>query len=368
VNVKLKTSKSDSIRQSLLNQLKAGDYARGGRLPPERALAGQLGVSYMTVRKVINGLVDDGYLTRRVGQGTFVRRDVSEEHILKQIGFLCPAWMSPEAISPAMHLFRIAEANNWQPRLFNYRSFTESLVSDVLSRCDGLVVLPMVQRLTGEMEAIFRASGKPAVFIGVPMYVMGFDSVMGEPEREIDMAIDHLHHLGHTKIGYTYQEIGTADVSAENRALSRWKQRVTELCPDVPVEQLIISVKVPLFEWPHQVIYQRIVDLFHQKHSLPFTAMVCPMSWVMAVMAALHDLKIRVPQDISVVAIGDRDEMRFSRPKLTTVLVSEEEHITQAWNLIQKRLSCPDRPAAHATINPKLIVGDTTASLIKGEK
>ena len=41
-------------------------------LPPERDLADELSVSRITVRKAIDGLVDEGLLVRRQGAGTFV--------------------------------------------------------------------------------------------------------------------------------------------------------------------------------------------------------------------------------------------------------------------------------------------------------
>ena len=41
-------------------------------LPPERDLAEELSVSRITVRKAVDGLVEDGLLVRRQGSGTFV--------------------------------------------------------------------------------------------------------------------------------------------------------------------------------------------------------------------------------------------------------------------------------------------------------
>jgi len=47
-------------------------------LPPERDLAGEFGVSRITVRKAIDGLVNEGLLVRRQGSGTFVRGRVEK--------------------------------------------------------------------------------------------------------------------------------------------------------------------------------------------------------------------------------------------------------------------------------------------------
>jgi GntR family transcriptional regulator len=47
-------------------------------LPPERELAVDFGVSRITVRKAIDGLVSEGLLARRQGSGTFVRGRVEK--------------------------------------------------------------------------------------------------------------------------------------------------------------------------------------------------------------------------------------------------------------------------------------------------
>ena len=48
-------------------------------LPPERELASEFGVSRITVRKALDGLVTDGLLIRRQGAGTFVSGRVEKQ-------------------------------------------------------------------------------------------------------------------------------------------------------------------------------------------------------------------------------------------------------------------------------------------------
>jgi DNA-binding FadR family transcriptional regulator len=52
--------------------IKDGGYAGGGRLPPERHLSDQLGLSRATLRKALDALERDGLIWRHVGKGTFV--------------------------------------------------------------------------------------------------------------------------------------------------------------------------------------------------------------------------------------------------------------------------------------------------------
>jgi GntR family transcriptional regulator, transcriptional repressor for pyruvate dehydrogenase complex len=72
----VKTTTVESVVEIILNQLKAGTFQTGGRLPPQRTLAATLGVSRSTLREALNTLSGMGYLTSVQGRGTFVRDHV----------------------------------------------------------------------------------------------------------------------------------------------------------------------------------------------------------------------------------------------------------------------------------------------------
>ncbi len=56
----------------LKNDILAGAYPSGGRIPSEQLLCTSYGVSRVTVRKALLDLVQEGLLVRRQGKGTFV--------------------------------------------------------------------------------------------------------------------------------------------------------------------------------------------------------------------------------------------------------------------------------------------------------
>ena len=60
------------LQQSIEDALRRGALKTADALPGERDLAKQLGVSRVTVRKAINGLVKKGVLIQRWGSGTFI--------------------------------------------------------------------------------------------------------------------------------------------------------------------------------------------------------------------------------------------------------------------------------------------------------
>src|ERR1700687_2361814 len=72
----LQTAESRRLYRQIADQIAAlidkGEYRVGQRLPPERDLARQLGVSRPSVREALIALEVEGYVEVRVGSGVYV--------------------------------------------------------------------------------------------------------------------------------------------------------------------------------------------------------------------------------------------------------------------------------------------------------
>jgi GntR family transcriptional regulator len=66
------------LERALRTAIESGHLVPEDALPAERDLATDFGVSRITVRKAIDGLVQEGLLVRRQGSGTFVRGRVEK--------------------------------------------------------------------------------------------------------------------------------------------------------------------------------------------------------------------------------------------------------------------------------------------------
>jgi len=60
------------LRNKILENIQTKVWAPGEQIASERELCDEYGVSRITVREVIKGLVQEGYLVRKQGKGTFV--------------------------------------------------------------------------------------------------------------------------------------------------------------------------------------------------------------------------------------------------------------------------------------------------------
>jgi len=76
------------IEQTLATEIAAGSLAPGERLPPEDALAARFGVSRITVRKAVEGLIGRGLLEIRRGKGTYVLQPKIRQELTELSGFV----------------------------------------------------------------------------------------------------------------------------------------------------------------------------------------------------------------------------------------------------------------------------------------
>jgi GntR family transcriptional regulator len=65
---------ADHVRTELRQLIVSGKVPAGSRLPSESHLCDQYNVSRITLREAVQGLVQEGYVVRRQGSGTYVTR------------------------------------------------------------------------------------------------------------------------------------------------------------------------------------------------------------------------------------------------------------------------------------------------------
>lgn len=69
------------LLKTLQEEIHSGNFKQGDLFATEKSLMERFGVSSTTVRRVLNDLVQKGYLYRKVAKGTFVRRAYFEESL-----------------------------------------------------------------------------------------------------------------------------------------------------------------------------------------------------------------------------------------------------------------------------------------------
>ena len=94
----MKKNSYKQIYDQLLKQIQRGDYRTGELLPTDLQLTAEFGVSRPTVARAFSMLVDDGYIERKAGYGTFIKKVPRSFHW--NVGLIIPSLGKTEIFEP----------------------------------------------------------------------------------------------------------------------------------------------------------------------------------------------------------------------------------------------------------------------------
>ncbi|MBE2266665.1 MAG: GntR family transcriptional regulator [Anaerolinea sp.] len=97
------------IMDGLTRQIRSGELSPGQLLPSETELSRSLGISPMTARQAMNGLVSQGLIRRQRGVGSFVLPRRMDHPLERMVGFTED--MHARGLQPTSHILCVAQAN-----------------------------------------------------------------------------------------------------------------------------------------------------------------------------------------------------------------------------------------------------------------
>jgi DNA-binding LacI/PurR family transcriptional regulator len=354
-----------ALAERVRARIEAGEFPPGEPLPPERRLADSFGVSRLTLRKAFALLGEQRAVIRRPGIGTFA---------------------SP-AVRPgaAAALLYVGETGS-----HFYESFYRALCAEAQDR--GLAITAIVPDANGKAQtsllALVRTRRRlicmedcwPRLRALLPddvhvTRVSGFNSyrrlapderpgylIGSDQYRAVKLAVEHLVQLGHRRIGLL--EIawdGDPDpllgrLDARRETVLGYRAALQE--HGIAEEWLLgIPDRPDLEEWqPHETaVIQRHFDTWPR---MP-TAFVSAYDFRAApLVKVLRERGLRVPEDISVVGVGNTPWAGWIDPPLTSVCLGEAEMARLA--LVLNAEPEPPRPRV-IRIDPELVLRRSTA-------
>ena len=133
------------LSKNLQEEINSGKYKQGDLFATEKSLMERFNVSSTTVRRALQDLVHKGYLYRRVGKGTFVRRSFIEE----PLGLLSSFFeeMEAQGIKPSSDILTLKAVK------------PDSQVAGKmqLNRSEPVYLIRKLMRANGEPMAVFES-------------------------------------------------------------------------------------------------------------------------------------------------------------------------------------------------------------------
>lgn len=193
-------AKYQTIVRRLIRRIEAGDYATR-RIPAERALAEEFSVSYMTARKAIGELIDQGWLRRQANGRLDVDRQRVGQLAGRQVALLVPAFASPDLERWRRAVDSACAARGWRARMLLYVHWEDPIIVDALAGNDGVFLVPTSEdALPASVASAIHAVKRPLVVLDHDWSHLGLPSVQLFSPRCMRSLLDLLAGLGHRRV------------------------------------------------------------------------------------------------------------------------------------------------------------------------
>ena len=337
----------DHIRQAI----RSGKLT--DKLPGERRLARELGYSYMTIRKAVENLVEEGVLYKIPTKGTFVADRKRNKPRTRNIGYFLDSRIAGGLSSPYYAMIFNALEKQATSRGYSLIYFTDSQqtnVDKVLRKLDGVIAscFPRVETLIHELKRAL-----PVVAIDNSMADKTIPSVIIDNYTAEAEAVDHLCSLGHERIGFM---TGLEDSDVGKNRYEGYRGGLAK--NGIETDQTLVFRGNYTFGSGSSG-----ADYFMSLEQRP-TAIVCANdSMALGTISQLHKLGTDVPREVSVIGFDDIDVASQIVPMLTTVSVPIDEIAERAFAMLERLVDGQPLDNMHVALEARLVVRDSTAAV-----
>jgi GntR family transcriptional regulator of arabinose operon len=346
----------DYIREEIImGRIKPGD-----QIPSENTLAEELSLSRHTVRKAISMLVNEGYLFTEHGRGTFCRDRSVKRANSKNVGVMTTyisEYIFPRVIQG---IDSVLSENGYSIMLKNTDNDIEkeaAYLREILDKnLEGLIIEPTKSAVYSNNIKYYQALDEhniPYVFIhGVYQQLENKPQIVLNDVNGMYMAVKYLIGLGHKSIAGIFKADDVQGIERHKGYARALAENGLQYDPD----------KVIWFhtEDRNTKPYSAIHNIISTGKSID--GIVCYNDQVAyGIFEKLTELKISIPEDISLVGFDDSYYATSCPVKLTTVSHPKELLGELAAKTLLEMLQDSDYKAnsIKKVLEPELIVRDS---------
>lgn len=239
--------------------------------------------------------------------------------------------------------------------VFSTEYWTEAEVSyaEVVEnwRVDGVLIYNVVYHaaLTREVRAL-QKERVPFVFLNKYLGQKTVNAAGVDNEEAVAQAVNHLHGLGHRRIGLLNGSLMSVDGVERKTGFRRAMERAGLEYDEALAGDANFS-DGEAFEETRRILCAR----------RPPTALFCANDLMaMGAVKAIQSRGLRVPRDVSVVGFDDIEAGRWFSPAMSTVRPPLVDIGGKAIDLLVKTIREPGRPAEQIALQAKLVVRESS--------
>jgi GntR family transcriptional regulator, arabinose operon transcriptional repressor len=298
------TPRHQQVYNRLLEQIQAGRWQVGEKIPSELELAADLGVAKLTIHRAVQTLAREGWVSRRVGRGTYVLGRVNKpalRRVVLSFGASAANVLGSDyygslyrgiiaGLGPEVELILSPDAFGTNP----------------LPPADGvLVIAPRADAQPG-LEALIQ-SEVPTVLIGAHWPTLPLPTVDSDNQAAAEQACAYLAELGHERLALLYSEPETANV----------RDRIAGFSAEAKRRGLTLTQHEARASW--ELTCDEKASLLASVRGGTTAIFAAGYYLSLNVLNTLREAGYSVPADVSVVGFDDPVSAALVYPPLTTL-------------------------------------------------
>ena len=331
----------------------------------QKDIAEAAGVSISTVSRVLNGICiktnSYKYLNiLRIAEELGYKKDISELKSdikdLKKIGLILPR-VGDSFFSKILKIISEAFSKNYNYQVIFYCTNDNQELEDkalnVLINQDiqGLIIAPCSKKI----DSLKEIRRKKVPLIILDRFIEGIDAdfIFVDNEYGVYQSVKYLIDNGHRKIGFV-QTSKTVYTNIER--LRGYRRALQE--SDIPFDESLIILK------DNRESRGYIETKFLLNLENPPTAIFSPCDTVtLGVLEAIYEEKLRIPEDISLIAFDDFSLAPYLDSPLTVVSQPIEDIGNMTVKVMVERINNPTSRMKKIELKTKFIIRNSVRNL-----
>ncbi|MBN1671578.1 MAG: GntR family transcriptional regulator [Kiritimatiellae bacterium] len=328
----------------------------GQRLPSQRSLAEQLGVSLVTVHKGMHHLREAGVLVSLPRQGTYVTRRVIDTLDAKprpKMLFVCHSLQDPREFSIYNEMVAPLQEFASRQKLDSVFTRFDDSKSDISFATDyppvkgSFLVFVRIDSGVDRIKRTLEAYRCPAVLLDHHFEELGIPGIVDDGFGAMREVTRHVLELGHRRIAYL-------DMASPH--LNPWKRNGFKAALEergVPLDpERMISVSSS----PAKV--NAVVTALMREPDRPTALVAVDDGRARTAIQALEAMGLRAGRDVSVTGYGDTASITGGSDSITSVKIDWREHGRVAVAYLEGKY--PEQNGKMMTVGGELVVRGST--------
>jgi len=349
-----KTHKYISVKNRIKDEIDSGAIA--GKLSGERVLAEELGVSYMTVRKAIAELVEEGILLKQGTRGTFVNDRKMSSRSTGNIGFFLDEEINEGISSPYYSLVFRSLEEEVTKHGFNLLLFTDFDDLHPLrnTRKIDVAIICRFPRIEDSIQPIKKYL--PILLLDNLAADKSIPSVTIDNFNSCSNSVDYLISLGHRRIGFVS---GLLDSDICKDRLQGYKNALSRA--GISFDNKLV------YKGDYSYESGELAGKYFVNLTQPPSAVMCANdSMAIGAMKVIQENGFRIPADISIIGFDDVLVASMVYPPLTTNAAPIEDMAKRAMDILLAEIGGRNSDFQHYILEAKLVKRATCSSPADG--